>query len=255
MDGEPLRASEPASEPSAPSTLSKPARPRPPAGPEPERLRHVSLREQCLAVIRQAMVSGEIRSGDIYSASALAAKLGVSSSPVREAMLTLVNQGLLEPVRNRGFRVVAMSDEDLDEIYDMRLLLEVPATVRAARRARAADLAELSALATEIETAAHDGDVPAFLDADRRFHLTLLALNGNRRLTETIANLRDQTRLYGLETLAERGLLPAWAHEHRELLTAISTHDETHVETLIRHHLRHVRGEWETTERPQPGRP
>ncbi len=221
-----------------------------PGRPVPsERLRHVSLREQCLAVIRQALVSGEIRSGDIYSAAALAAKLGVSSSPVREAMLTLVNQGLLEPVRNRGFRVVAMSDDDLDEIYDMRLLLEVPATVQAARRARPADLAELSALAAEIEAAAHDGDVPAFLDADRRFHLTLITLCGNRRLTDTIANLRDQTRLYGLENLAERGLLPAWADEHRTLLTAISAGDEPRVDSLIRHHLRHVRGEGETAGR------
>ncbi|MFE7114030.1 GntR family transcriptional regulator [Streptomyces sp. NPDC057654] len=221
-----------------------------------QRLRHVSLREQCLAVIRQAMVSGEIRSGDIYSAAALAAKLGVSSSPVREAMLTLVNQGLLEPVRNRGFRVVAMSEADLDEIYDMRLLLEVPATLRAARHARPADLAELSSLAAEIESAAHDGDVPAFLDADRRFHLTLLALSGNHRLTATIANLRDQTRLYGLENLAERGLLPAWAAEHRDLLAAITTGDEPRLETLIRHHLRHVRGEWETAGgQAEPGEP
>ncbi|MEV0264969.1 GntR family transcriptional regulator [Streptomyces sp. NPDC050617] len=227
--------------------------PAPSGRPGAERLRHVSLREQCLAVIRQALVSGEIRSGDIYSAAALAAKLGVSSSPVREAMLTLVNQGLLEPVRNRGFRVVAMSDDDLDEIYDMRLLLEVPATLRAARRARPADLDELSALAAEIESAARDGDVAAFLDADRRFHLTLLALSGNHRLTATIANLRDQTRLYGLENLAERGLLPAWADEHRELLSAIAAADEPRLETLIRHHLRHVRGEWETTEGRQPG--
>ena len=67
-------------------------------------LRRVSLREQALDVVRQALVSGEIKPGDIYSAAALAERLGVSNSPVREAMLTLVHEGLLEAVPNRGFR-------------------------------------------------------------------------------------------------------------------------------------------------------
>ncbi|MER6873164.1 GntR family transcriptional regulator, partial [Amycolatopsis sp. NPDC000673] len=103
-------------------------------------LQRTNLREQVLEVVRQAMVSGDLRPGDIYSAAALATRLGVSSSPVREALLTLVNQGLLEPVRNRGYRVVAMTERDLDEIYEMRLLLEVPATLSAAAAAGPGDL-------------------------------------------------------------------------------------------------------------------
>ena len=208
------------------------------------RLRHTSLRDQVLEVVRQAMVSGEIRPGDIYSAAALATRLGVSSSPVREALLTLVNQGLMEPVRNRGYRVVAMEEQDLDEIYEMRQLLEVPGTLSAAEKAGPADLERLGDLAGEIERAADAGDVVGFLEADRRFHLALLSLAGNRRLLESIANLRDQTRLYGLEKLAESGRLTGAAGEHREILAAIAARDWDALENLMHEHLRHTRADW-----------
>ena len=72
------------------------------------------------------MVAGELKPGEMYSAPALGERFGVSATPVREAMLDLVKDGFVEAVRNRGFRVLEMSDEDLDEVSQIRLLLEVP---------------------------------------------------------------------------------------------------------------------------------
>jgi DNA-binding GntR family transcriptional regulator len=207
-------------------------------------LRRVSLREQALDVVRQALVSGEIKPGDIYSAAALAERLGVSNSPVREAMLTLVHEGLMEAVPNRGFRVVPLSDADLDEVYQLRLLLEVPAMVQLAERGIAAEHERLTALAEEIERAAADRDVMRFLEADRAFHLELLGLLGNRRLLTIVANLRDQTRLYGLKMLAQQDKLGASAAEHRNLLTAVASGDAERVEQACRAHLEHTRREW-----------
>ena len=207
-------------------------------------LRRVSLREQALDVVRQALVAGEIKPGDIYSAAALAERLGVSNSPVREAMLTLVHEGLLEAVPNRGFRVVPLSDTDLDEVYQLRLLLEVPAMVQLAERGIAAERERLTGLAEEIERAAADRDVIRFLETDRAFHLELLALQGNRRLVSIVANLRDQTRLYGLKMLAQQDMLGASAAEHRQLLAAIDAGDTERVSQLTRAHLEHTRHEW-----------
>ncbi len=207
-------------------------------------LRRVSLREQALDVVRQALVAGEIKPGDIYSAAALAERLGVSNSPVREAMLTLVHEGLLEAVPNRGFRVVPLSDTDLDEVYQLRLLLEVPAMVQLAERGIAAERERLTGLAEEIERAAADRDVIRFLETDRAFHLELLALQGNRRLVSIVANLRDQTRLYGLKMLAQQDMLGASAVEHRQLLAAIDAGDTERVSQLTHAHLEHTRREW-----------
>jgi DNA-binding GntR family transcriptional regulator len=213
-------------------------------------LRRVSLREQALDVVRQALVAGEIKPGDIYSAAALAERLGVSNSPVREAMLTLVHEGLLEAVPNRGFRVVPLSDTDLDEVYQLRLLLEVPAMVQLAERGIAAERERLTGLAEEIERAAADRDVIRFLETDRAFHLELLALQGNRRLVSIVANLRDQTRLYGLKMLAQQDMLGASAAEHRQLLAAIGAGDTERVSQLTRAHLEHTRHEWAGEDSP-----
>ncbi len=213
-------------------------------------LRRVSLREQALDVVRQALVSGEIKPGDIYSAAALAERLGVSNSPVREAMLTLVHEGLLEAVPNRGFRVVPLSDADLDEVYQLRLLLEVPAMVQLAERGIAAERERLTGLAEEIERAAAARDVIRFLETDRAFHLELLALQGNRRLVSIVANLRDQTRLYGLKMLAQQDKLGASAAEHRRLLSAIDAGDTELVSQLTRAHLEHTRHEWAGQDSP-----
>ncbi|MBA0051230.1 GntR family transcriptional regulator [Streptomyces sp. AJS327] len=207
-------------------------------------MKRVSLREQALVIVRQAIVSGEIGPNEIYSASALATRLGVSNSPVREAMLTLVNQGILEPVRNRGFRIVPISEHDLDEIGEMRRMLEIPGVLALIERASDQDIESLRPIAAEIETAASSGDIPVFLEADRRFHLGLLELGGNTRLVETIAQLRDQTRLYGVSALAEQGTLQQTAPEHFEVLDALLARDASRVERVMARHLEHVRGEW-----------
>ena len=209
-----------------------------------QQLQRVSLREQALVIVRQAIVSGEIGPNEIYSASALASRLGVSNSPVREAMLTLVNQGILEPVRNRGFRIVPISEHDLDEIGEMRRMLEIPGVVALIDRARDEDIEALRPIAEEIDSAARSGDVPLFLEADRRFHLGLLALGDNSRLVTAVAQLRDQTRLYGVSTLAEQGTLQQTAPEHFEILDALLARDAAAVERVMARHLDHIRGEW-----------
>jgi DNA-binding GntR family transcriptional regulator len=207
-------------------------------------LQRANLREQALSVIREALITGQIVPGVVYSAAALAAELGVSNSPVREAMLALVDDGLMEVVPNRGYRPVALSSSDLSEIAQLRTLLEVPAAGLVAEMDLAERRAELEALVDLIEKAAASGDVSGNLAADRQFHLTLVDVCGNRRLTQQVARLRDQTRLYNLHHLAQTGALVASAGEHRPLLTAIVAHDRHRAETLMRAHLGHITTDW-----------
>jgi DNA-binding GntR family transcriptional regulator len=203
-----------------------------------------SLREQVTHALRAALVSGGLRPGIVYSAPVLAAEFGVSATPVREAMLDLTKEGLVEVVRNKGFRIVGLTDQDLDDFTEIRALIEIPATVSAAGIADAAQLEPLRPLAREIVTAARAGDLIAYVEADRRFHLTLLAFAGNRHLVDTVGDLRKRSRLYGLNQLAEAGRLVASAEEHEHLLDLAIAKDLTGVEQAIRHHLGHVRSLW-----------
>ena len=207
-------------------------------------IRADSLREQVTRALEAAVVAGELKPGEIYSAPVLAEQFGVSATPVREAMLDLVGEGFVEPVRNRGFRVVEISDADLDEISEIRLLIEVPTIAKIADRLTEAKVAELDAVAQAIEDAAVGGDLLGYLDSDRRFHVALVACLGNDRLTDLVDRLRRQARLFGLQQLSDSGRLIASAHEHRELLQTLQRGDAERAEAMMRAHIVHTRGLW-----------
>jgi DNA-binding GntR family transcriptional regulator len=207
-------------------------------------LRRASLRDQVLSAIRNALVTGQLVPGVVYSAAGLAADLGVSNSPVREAMLALVDEGLMEVVPNRGYRPVTLSAADTAEIVQLRELLEVPAVGLAAESDLSDVRAALENLVEVIEETAAAGDVAGNLHADRQFHLMLVGACGNRRLATLVAGLRDQARLYNLRHLAETGELRASAAEHRPLLAAVASGDRPAAERLMRAHLAHLTTDW-----------
>lgn len=211
-----------------------------------------SLREQVSRALEAALVAGELRPGVIYSAPRLAEEYGVSATPVREAMLDLVREGFVEVVRNKGFRVLEVSEADLDQICQIRLLLEVPTTARVGAALSAVDFQRLGRVAAEITAAASRGDVIGYLDADRRFHGQLIAAAGNPRLTELVDRLRRQTRLSGLADLARGGQLVASAEEHLELLGTLEAGDTEATTRLMVAHIGHTRGLWAgKPERPE----
>ena len=203
-----------------------------------------SFRDQVRRGLEAALVAGELRPGELYSAPLLAERFGVSATPVREAMLALAKDGFVVAERNRGFRVVEMSETDLDEISQIRVLIEVPSTVEVAKTISAKVLERAAAIADEIVAAAARGDLIDYLDSDRRFHVELISQLGNARLTELVDRLRRQTRLYGLGKLVETGRLVASAEEHQELLETMRAGDAGATERVISSHIKHVRGLW-----------
>ncbi|GAA1069754.1 GntR family transcriptional regulator [Kitasatospora arboriphila] len=202
------------------------------------------LRDQVAHALRAALISGELRPGVVYSAPALAADFGVSATPVREAMLDLAREGLVEAVRNKGFRVTELSERDLDEFTEIRALIEVPTVGRVTRTATRDQLEALRPEAEAIVAAAREHDLIAYLEADRRFHLGLLGLAGNARLVETVGDLRKRSRLYGLTRLDQRGELVSSAEEHLELLDLMIAGDAEAAEECMSRHLGHVRSLW-----------
>ena len=206
-----------------------------------------NLRDSVANALRAAVISGELEPGEVYSAPMLGARFGVSATPVREAMLDLVREGLVISLRNKGFRVTELTDAELDEITELRMLIEVPTTAGIAADYTdiwSGELADLRAIADEIVRHARDGDLIAYVEADRRFHLRLLALAGNQRLVEVVGDLRSRSRLFGLAGLVATGRLVPSAHEHHELLELIQANDADAVTELMRRHIGHVRGQW-----------
>jgi DNA-binding GntR family transcriptional regulator len=203
-----------------------------------------SLREQVGHALRAALVTGQLKPGQVYSAPALAGQFGVSATPVREAMLDLAKEGLVEVARNKGFRVVPVGERDLDEYTQLRRLIEVPTVCALAGRISPAAAERLRDKAKAIVDAAATGDLLGYIEADRAFHLDLLGLAGNRHLVSVVAELRDRSRLYGLGDLAHGGGLIESAEEHLTLLEHLAAGEQSAAEHLITHHLGHLRSLW-----------
>ena len=203
-----------------------------------------SLRAEVADALRAAVISGQMRPGLVYSVPMLAGQFGVSATPVREAMLDLSNEGIVEAVRNKGFRVTEPTEKELDDVTHLRALIEVPTVAELATRADPEALRALRPLADPIVVSARAGDLIGYIEADRHFHLGLLALAGNERLVEMVSDLRDRTRLYGLEHLLAQGRLTASAEEHYELLDALLARDPRRAEEVMARHIGHIRGIW-----------
>lgn len=210
----------------------------------------LNLREQVVDAVRSLLISGEMAPGEVYSVPVLAGRFGVSATPVREALLDLAKEELLEPLRNKGFRVTTLSEQDLDQIYRLREMLEVSSVRDVIAAVTAGDLERFRAVADAVETAAVEADLTAYLNADREFHLGLLGLTGNHRLIDIVGSLRSQARLFGLAPLAAHGKLTLAVGEHRQLLVLLGQGDVEGAEEVTRRHLRHTRGTWAGRDEP-----
>jgi DNA-binding GntR family transcriptional regulator len=180
----------------------------------------------------------------LYPVRTIAEDLGVSATPVREALADLNHSGLVEVSRNRGFIVRELTRRDLSEIVDLRLMLEVPAMRQLSQNIGPSDLKLCTELMESGRTAAREGDLETFLELDRRFHLQLLELLGNRRLVQTVDKLRDETRLFGLRELARSNQLVESADEHEQLLVALAAGDSSAADIITKQHIEHARGIW-----------
>jgi len=217
---------------------------------------HEPLRDQVADALRAALIAGELRPGVVYSAPSLAAEYGVSATPVREAMLDLAREGLVETVRNKGFRVLETTERDLDDFTELRILIEAPTVGRVTRTVAPEQLRALRPAAEETVAAARAGNLARYLEADHRFHLDLLSLAGNPRLVETVGDLRRRSRLHGLSGLGGTRVLVESAHEHLDLLDLMLAGEAERAEEHMRRHLDRVRSLWAVRqEGPAVGRP
>ncbi|WP_347350706.1 GntR family transcriptional regulator [Intrasporangium sp.] len=206
-----------------------------------------NLRQQVAETLRALLITGRMRPGHVYSAPKLAAEFGVSATPVREAMLDLVGEGLVEVVRNKGFRVTELDDHELDAIAELRGFIEIPVMGLVAERCVgpvATEVRRLRPLARRITKAAAGNDLVSYTEADNEFHTRFLALHGNDHVVSVIRDLRHRSRLYGLEALVAAGVLAQLSEEHEQMVDAALARDGAEMRRLMTRHIGHIRSTW-----------
>jgi DNA-binding GntR family transcriptional regulator len=208
--------------------------------------REKNLREIVTDKLRAAIMVGELEEGSTVSAPSLGAQLGVSATPVREAMMDLAREGMVETQKNKGFRITSLSDEELLQITEVRLMLEPPAMLAVAGNIPAEAIEKARKLADRNILAAKQEDLETYLLTDRDLHSLLLSHAGNPTLEQLCTSLRLRTRLYGLKSLAKLGILDGSANEHHQLIDFLEAGNGEAAQDLLYKHIHHATGSWKT---------
>ncbi|ETW96306.1 MAG: hypothetical protein ETSY1_27180 [Candidatus Entotheonella factor] len=187
--------------------------------------------------LKREILENRMSPGNQATELELAARLGMSRTPVHEALIRLEGEGLLELIPRHGARVLPVSPDDMREIYQLLTVLEPEAAADIARQQPGHDqLAGLEAATAEMERSIAAGDLDAWAKADDRFHRELLDLSSNRRLCAFVNTLFDQAHRARMMTLRLRQPPIRSTREHRAILRAIAKGDAEQTRQQFRAH-------------------
>ncbi len=205
--------------------------------PSIEVVKPEALWQRVVEAMRRAIVIGELAPGVHLKEPALAEMFGVSRLPIREAIAQLVREGLVRIEPRRGAFVVGVTEQDIHDMYDCRLLLESYAIERTARRIDAAGLDALNALIDQMEAGLAAGSVGVVSSCDMAFHRLLISLSGNRALSTAWEPLSPliETALAIADTTVED--LPAAVHGHLGIVDALEQRDSAAAVQRLLDHL------------------
>jgi len=196
-----------------------------------------SLAKMAYEAIRQSILSGEWKLGELYNEKAIAADLGISRTPVREALLELASQDLIIFLPRRGLMVNRFTRRDVDEIFELRKAIELAAVEKITLASPPFDLFEIEESLLKQRKSAREKDYLAFMEADRLFHTSFSELTNNRRVIAILDNIRDMIHVMGAKALALEGRALEVIEEHQAIFEAVSRGNAENARSAMAYHL------------------
>jgi len=205
---------------------------------EPAR-RYSTLREWAYSQLREMIVTGELAPGSVIHEGDLSVRLDISKSPLREALRQLHQEGLIDTVSNKGSRVATLSEQDIEEIYQLRTYIEAMAVRLACARHTARDIDDLRAGIARLDAIKATGDLRAIAELDIRFHLRLAEIGGNRRLIRIQQNLQTEMLRLVMRQFVDWGEAAESdaVRRHTAIVDAIAANDPDAAEREMRAHI------------------
>jgi len=190
--------------------------------------------EKIAAALEDEIVAGTYRPGVELKQGEIAARFAVSRIPVRDALQLLSARGLIDLVPNRRARVIRLSEAEIEEVYDLRLLLETDCLRQSIRRATEADMARID---TALAHSNIDAATSRWAESDWMFHKTLYAPAGRPRQISMIEELRRTCRIH----IAGYGILPSrtedWLDDHAAMVEALKEREEDRAAEILERHI------------------
>lgn len=197
---------------------------------------YLPLRDVVFNTLRQAILRGELKPGERLMEIQLANKLGVSRTPIREAIRKLELEGLVLMIPRRGAEVAEITEKSLRDVLEVRGALEELAVKLACQKITDAEIAELRLAEKEFEQALKSGDVTIYAEADVKFHDVIYRATDNQRLIQLLFNLREQMYRYRVEYLKREEVHENLLVEHKRIIETIATRDmDAAVDAVCQH--------------------
>ena len=196
-----------------------------------------SLAKIAYETIRQSILSGHWRIEELYNEKAIAADLGISRTPVREALLEIASQDLITFIPRRGLMVSRFTRRDVDEIFELRKAIEMAAVEKIAKTSPPFDLFEIEESLLNQRKAVKQKDYLAFMEADRLFHTSFSELTNNRRLIAILENIRDMIHVMGVKALVLEGRALKVIEEHQTIFEAVEKGNIEEARRAMAYHL------------------
>ncbi|GAB2181262.1 GntR family transcriptional regulator [Denitratisoma sp. agr-D3] len=203
----------------------------------PQPLARTALYEEVAELLRTRIFTHELAPGSWIDEQAIAEELGISRTPMREALKVLASEGLVILKPRRGCYVAQLSEQDLDEVFPIMALLESRCAFEAARKATDEDIARLEALHQALEDYAAQGDADRFFAANDAFHGALQDIAGNGWLKHLIDDTRKVIKLTRRHSLQLEGRVEQSLLEHREIMAALRAKDAELTSRRMHDHL------------------
>ncbi len=200
---------------------------------------YLPLRDVVFHTLRDAILTGKLVPGERLMENQLADKLGVSRTPVREALRMLALENLVELVPRKGAQVLDMSEKDIVNILEVRGSLESLATSIACNKMKKEELQQLKNLEAEFERAIDENDLERIIQLDEDFHDLIFKATENDKLAQIYQNLRIQLYRYRMAHLKVDSSIPAVVAHHRGILRAIENHDADEGATVAHGHIKY----------------
>jgi DNA-binding GntR family transcriptional regulator len=197
---------------------------------------YLPLRDVVFNTLRQEILTGKLKPGERLMEIHLANKLGVSRTPIREAIRKLELEGLVIMIPRRGAEVAQITFKSLEDVMEVRRALDVLAIELACDRMLDEDLDRLGKACENFNVAVATKDTRKIAEADVEFHDIIVQSTGNARLIQLVNNLSEQMYRYRFEYLKDETTHDALKHEHLEMYHSIGKKDkETAAKTVIKH--------------------
>ena len=199
---------------------------------------YLPLRDVVFHTLRDAILKGELKPGERLMELQLAAKLGVSRTPIREAIRMLEQEGLAVTVPRKGAEVAGLTEKDMQDVLQVREALDELAANIACEMITKEELEELIHAKEEFEAALHTKDIKRIAETDMKFHDIIYHATRNPKLVNIVSNLREQMYRYRMEYLKDERNFPILIREHQQITDGFMEKNKALVADSMRTHVK-----------------